>query len=262
MISEEVYTSKLGAGLGLIEETLALLEIWSPELDANQHYLRALESGRFPGISARRLKNIMKECFAPRYLCNNAIPATIIKSLMGRVPNRNLQQLMFLFTARVNPILYDFILEVYWPAYVSGKDKISNEYAREFVHKAVSEGRTGIAWSDKVTQNVAGYLTGCCADYGLLESGRRRQRAILPFQLCAEVSIILAYDLHFEGLGDNAILGHNDWNLFGLQREDVLDELKRMSLKGFFILQAAGDITRISWNHKSWEDLLDAIIER
>jgi hypothetical protein len=34
-------------------------------------------------------------------------------------------------------------------------------------------------------------------------------------------------------VGDNALLTHEDWQLFGLAREDVLEEIKRLSLKGF-----------------------------
>jgi hypothetical protein len=63
------------------------------------------------------------------------------------------------------------------------------------------------------------------------------------------------------GVGDNALLTHADWKLFGLEREDVLDEIKRMSLKGLLIVQAAGDMIRISWKHQSMEALLDVITE-
>jgi hypothetical protein len=41
----------------------------------------------------------------------------------------------------------------------------------------------------------------------------------------------LAYDLKFSGLGDNQIVSHPDWSLFGLEQADVKDQLKRMSLQ-------------------------------
>jgi hypothetical protein len=44
------------------------------------------------------------------------------------------------------------------------------------------------------------------------------------------VAAYLAYELHFSGLGDNALLTHEDWQLFGLAREDALEEIKRLSL--------------------------------
>jgi len=47
--------------------------------------------------------------------------------------------------------------------------------------------------------------------------------------------------------------------LFGLQKEDLKEEMKRLSLKGFLIIQSAGDVIRIGWNYKSWEELIHVI---
>lgn len=258
-MKEEKYTSALGAGLGLVDETIALLDIWTPDINSVELYDKALDSGRFPAISARRLKNIIKECFSPRYLCNNAQPARIIKPLTKQASQAELLQLMFLFTARANPILYDFMRVCYWPAYASGKDVLTNEEAYHFVDDAVSNGNTTTNWSLKVKRNVAGYLTGCCADYGLLERGRKQKRKIQHYSPSFQTSLVLTYDLHFSGMGDNAVMSNLDWELFGLQSMDVRDELKRLSLKGFLIMQTAGDITHIGWKYKTWEELLHVI---
>ena len=75
------------------------------------------------------------------------------------------------------------------------------------------------------------------------------------------VAAYLAYELHFLGIGDNALLSHEDWQLFGLAREDVLEEIKRLSLNGLLILQAAGDVIRISWKQQNMEALCDVITE-
>jgi hypothetical protein len=259
MNESRIYTSNLGAGLGLVEETLALLELWEPGLGAGQLHAKALDSGKFPAISARRLTNIIKECFAPRFLVNGQVPALTMKALMMYIPVGELLQLMFLFTARANPILYDFVREVYWPAYASGKDVLSNQDALLFVDNAISEARTTAPWSEKVRKNVAGYLTGCCADYGLLEKGRKQVRRFKRFVISPILSAFLAYDLHFDGLGDNAVISHSDWELFGLQPKDVRDELKRLSFKGFLIVQFAGDVSRIDWKYKTREELLHVI---
>ncbi len=42
------YTTQLGAGLGLVDETNTLLELWTPGMSANQLNQVALEKGRFP----------------------------------------------------------------------------------------------------------------------------------------------------------------------------------------------------------------------
>ena len=259
MNRQRAYTTKLGAGLGLVDETLALLDIWEMGLGTGDLYRKALGSGRFPKISARRLANIIKECFVPRYFTNSETPALMLKRLMNQAAVSELLQFMFLFTARANPILHDFVREVYWPAYESGKDALSNQKARLFVDRAIADGQTTGQWSEKVRKNVAGYLTGCCSDYGLLEKGHKQVRRFNQFIISSKASAFLAYDLHFSGFGDNAIISHSDWELFGFQPKDVRDELKRLSLKGFLIIQFAGDVTRIGWKHKNQEELIHVI---
>ena len=84
---------------------------------------------------------------------------------------------------------------------------------------------------------------------------------MLPFRIEAKAAIALAYELHFSGAGDNTVIGHPDWALFGLERKDVIAELRRLSLKGVFIVQTAGDVVRIGWQCKNPKELSSAISE-
>jgi hypothetical protein len=67
--------------------------------------------------------------------------------------------------------------------------------------------------------------------------------------------------LHFRGFGDNAILNDDDWKIFGLDRDDVLEVLKRLSLKGVIVIQSAGDVVRISWSQNNMEELCDVLAQ-
>ncbi|MCI0487532.1 MAG: DUF1819 family protein [Blastocatellia bacterium] len=256
-----LYTTQLQAGLGLINETKSLLDLWEPGMTAHQLQQAALESGRFPTVTARRLRNIVVECFAPRYLINDGAPASHLKRLLSQIAPGEFQQLLLLFTCRANAILGDFVQQVYWERYAAGYSEISNDDARSFVLRAIDRGKTSKQWSDSTISRASGYLTGCCADYGLLENGQKVSRRILPFRISPKVAAYIAYDLHFSGLGDNALLSHEDWGIFGMSREDALDEIKRLSLKGLFIVQAAGNVVKISWKYRDMETLCDVLTE-
>lgn len=65
---EQFYTTQLGAGLGLVDETKLLLCLYESGMTTNELYTIALNSGLFPMVSARRLRNIIAECFSPRYI--------------------------------------------------------------------------------------------------------------------------------------------------------------------------------------------------
>lgn len=261
MLNNGRYTTQLQAGLGLINETKILLELWNPSMTVNELYQHSLDSGRFPNVTARRIRNIVVECFAPRYLAvtNGLVPAQYLQKLVSKITSAELIQLMFLFTCRANPILGDFIRQVYWARYEGGYTQITNEDARIFVERGIDDGKTVKRWSETTIRRVSAYLTGCCGDYGLLARGQRSIRPITPFRITSIAVAYLAYELHFSCVGDNAILLNEDWQLFGLAREDVLDELKRLSLKGLLIVQAAGDVIRISWTQSNMETLCDAL---
>ena len=254
-----MYTTQLQAGLGLIQETTNLLTLWEPGMSATDLYNSALQSGRFPNITARRLRNIVAECFAPRYLVDQGQPAKSLVRLKSSLSNVELTQLLLLFTCRANSILGDFVRQVYWARYVGGYSEVTTDDARAFVERSMDDGKSLKRWSETTVRRVAAYLTGCCADYGMLERGLLSRRRILAYRISHTVAAYIAYDLHTSGLGDNTILAHQDWQLYGLQREDVLEELKRLSLKGLLIVQAAGDVIHISWKFKTMEEVCDVL---
>lgn len=261
-MSAGLYTTQLQAGLGMVEETQILLDLWHDGMGVPELQKVALEAGQFPNMSARRLRNVVAECFAPRFLNNGASPAGLLKKLRPVLTKREFEQLLYLYACRANPILYDFVEEVYWRVYSTGRDTISYEDAKGFVYRANQEGKTKKRWSEGTITRVAGYLTGTCADFGLLERGSKPVRQILPFHMEQKTGLFLAYDLHSGGVGDNRLLAHDDWGLFGLDRQDVLEELKRLALQDWLIIQSAGNVIRIDWRYKDMEALTDAIGER
>ncbi len=254
-MTSSTYTTQLQAGLGRIDETRILLELWQPGMSTTDLERAALQSGRFPNVSARRVRNLVVECFAPRYLVEGGKPALLLRTLKETFSAHELEQTLFLFTCRAQLVLTDFVCEVYWNVYTASRRELTNEDARSWVAQANQAGKTTRPWSKGTIQNVAGYLTGVCADYGLLERGQKTVRRIQPFRVEPRVAAILAYDLHFKGHGDNGVLSHSDWALFGLTRDDVLDEMKRLTLRGWLIVQSAGGVTRMSWLYKSMEEL-------
>ena len=142
------YTTQILAGLGMVEETRLLLELWTPGMGSIDLQRIALASGHFPNLAARRLRNFVTECFVPRYLINEAGPARWLKGLVPALSSREFEQLLFIFSCRTNAILADFVGQVYWPAYAAGHNTISNDEAREFVIRANQDGKTKQPWSE------------------------------------------------------------------------------------------------------------------
>lgn len=253
------YTTQLQAGLGLIEETKTLLTIYYPGMTGSELYSQALESGLFPLVSARRLRNIIAECFTPRYLKNNS--AVYLREISQKLLTNTTVQFFLVFTALANRIFFDFITDVYWNKYSSGAYLLSAEDAQTFVSNAVYDGKTAKIWSESTVRRVSSYLIGCCADYGLVSSKRSSKRELKGLRLHEQTMVFFVYWLHFQDIGDNSIISHDIWRIFGLEPNDVKEELKRISNRGWMIVQSAGNVTRISWTFNNLEEVVNAITQ-
>ncbi|MBK5968368.1 MULTISPECIES: BrxA family protein [Thiorhodovibrio] len=251
------YTTQLQAGLGMVEETRLLLGLYQPGMNSAQLCDAALGSGQFPLVSARRLRNIVAECFAPRYLKHEA--AVHLKPLAEVLPTRELVQFLLVFTAQANRILADFIRDIYWPSYSAGRPGINKTEATDFVKNAVRDGKTRTPWSESTVRRVSGYLLGCCADFGLVSAGRSSTRHIQAVRIQPMTVLFFAYHLHFSALSDHAVLSHDLWGLFGLEPADVREEFKRLASNGWWIIQSAAGSTRLTWPLPNMEEVTRVI---
>ena len=254
------YTTQLQAGLGMVNETVDLLRLWEPGMNARDLSRKAVAEGAFARTTARRTQNIVTEMFAPRYLVQNGEPALWLKQLLERgLPMDDLKQLFFLYTARAQHIYADFVREVYWPRYASGAGHVDRNDSVRFIQKALMEGRMQKIWTESSVKRVSGYLLGTAADMGLLEAATRSDRAIRHFAIRPKVALYLAHELHFAGNNDLIVTRHPDWALFGLEPNESLGEVKKLAHDGHLIIQAAADLVQIAWKYTTMQDCIDAI---
>lgn len=258
-MTEQKYTAALAKGLGILEETFVLLQVWKPGISGRQLADVAIKDGILGKATAKRAKDLVAKVFVPRYLVDNGRPAEQLKNLLneGLKPVK-LGQILLIHTARANAILHDFISEVYWDKYSEGGTHLTKEDALSFLEKAYHLGRLSMRWSEQMTLHIASNLIGCLTDFQLVENRRKSTRQILPLAINPLTSLYLAHDLHFSGKSDNAISEHPDWRLFGLGKIEVVRELQRAS-NDHFILQFSGELLKISWKYQSMEEAIRGI---
>lgn len=261
MSSAAPYTTQLQAGLGLVDETNVLLGLWEEGMSAAELRRRAVEGGVLPGASARRIRNFVVECFAPRYLGADGRAAANIQRLQPFLSRTEFRQILFVYTCRANPVLADFVREVYWERYSGGYQRVTKDDARHFIERAMDDGKTSKRWAEATVSRMSNYLLGACADYDFLGPIRGGGREIVAPQIERRVFVYLAYELHFDGVGDNALLKHPDWGLFGLEWMDVRSEMQRLARDGHWIVQSAGEVTQLSWRYETMEETLDVLAQ-
>ena len=263
MSAEALYTTQLQAGLGMITETLDLLRVWQPGMIPARLSDEVIREGLFSRATARRARNLVAEMFAPRFLKHEGQAASRLKFLQeNRFPHEALVQLLFLYTARAQRILADFVIEVFWAKYSAGSPLLTRDDSERFVHRSMDFGRMEKRWSDSTVKRVSGYLLGCCADFGLVQKGGRSEHKIQRLSMRPEVIIYLAHELHFSGLSDMALVQSRDWLLFGFEPGEVIQRLKHLAHDGHFLVQSSGELLQISWKYKTMEDCLHALTQR
>lgn len=256
----ELYTTQLQAGHSLIEETKTLLHIWEDGMKSKDLYESALNQGVLPNFSADRLKRIVVKCFTPRFLKEKNV-ASNLKKLIHSLTPKEQSFLIFLYTARSNAILYDFIIDVYWKKYLSNQDYISISDGIEFIRTGLAKNKTPQNWSESTIKQLANSLINSLVDFDFLSVDEGNKKKISPPWLTTNLIIYIAYDLHLKGLGDNNIINNNDWKLFGMDDSDVRTHFNKISRSGFWIVQSAGSALKISWKYNSWKELIDVIIK-
>jgi hypothetical protein len=261
MSATREYNTALCKGQGMLPETIRLLQVWEPGMSATQLAEKVRSQGLIPKATAQRVSDIVSRAFAPRYLDNNGQAAGWLRSLVQRgLSLDRLSQLFLLYTAREHLILYDFIREVYWPRYSAASKFLFREDSVNFIKSAQAGGRIKTRWTEGNNVRIGRYLLAALSDFKLIGEPQGDRRPILPFTPLASTVIYLAHELHFAGVGDGQIINHTDWEVFGLSSSDVLNQLRRLSGQGRFIVQA-GDIVRISWSCKTMEECLDVITQ-
>jgi hypothetical protein len=260
MIAPPHYTTNLSKAQGMVPETLELLELWEPGMSVGELKTRVRSMGALGRATQVRVDDLVGRSFAQRYLIDEGLPARWLRHLLLQRASRSLlRQLMLIYTARANSILHDFIREVFWLKDSSQAGEVTKQDARDFIEKAVSRGALGRRWSDSIVERVTRYLLGTLVDFELIAANQFGQRQIRPLFILPETVVFLAYELHFAGLDDDAVVRHRDWGLFGLMPADVIALLEKAATQGHLFIQHSGALLRVEWKYQTMEGMLDAL---
>ena len=256
--STREYDISLCKGASAIEETRRLLQAWTPGEDEQAFLTRVRESGLLGRQTAHRTHDLVMRVFRPRLLRPNSEPARRLRLVQEQGNQRVFRELLFLYTARSNALLYDFTVEGFWPAARAGELYLGLDDVQEFLRTASDSGHIPRPWSATTRLKISRGVLGALRDFGFLYEHKRGQREIVAFAPADPTVAYLAYDLHLAGLTDAAVVEHPDWHLFGLSRENLLQRLDGLDERAGLVVQHAGSVVRISWLHGSIDEVINA----
>ncbi|AGG07405.1 hypothetical protein B1772_01280 [Dehalococcoides mccartyi] len=254
------YSTAISKGAGLIEETRRLLDHWRPDEPLDDFTHRVQVEGLLGNSTAYRTRDVVRRVFAPRLLRPNDKPARILKSVMeSGLPARVFTELLFVFAARQDPLVYDFTIREYWPAARRGRSFLDTDPMLSFLSQAHYDGRLDNQWSENVSLRIARCVLGLLRDVGFLRQTVRGRREIVSYRMSDEGAAVLARELNESGVTDSSICNHSDWALFGMTPSDVVERLDEIGEQRGLIVQRGGSVVHFTWGVKSIQELINVL---
>ena len=251
---KRAYNSNLLKGTGLIQETLTLVECYEGDESVLDFHKRILESGLLSKSTENRVKDIVRNVFAGRYLGYDLPIPIYLKEMRDNYTSMDvITQLFYIYTCRANPVLADFISEIYFPLSRKSYSALKASDPKDFIRQALTDGRIPVSWSDSTVNKVSEHIIATLIDFRLIEKNKN----ILPYRLIELSANYLLHELHFRGFSDYDIWHHEDWKLFGLSEGEVIREIEKISFSGSFIFQFSGELLRISWQYKNMKEFIN-----
>lgn len=256
----ERYTQALSKGGSLLNETRILLEHWTPGESEQELAERVLQGDVLGKATARRVLDIVR-VFTLRYLTPDDDPARHLKYLVEHgASGRMIADLMLFYSLRRDPLLRDFVAQVYWPSVRAGRLVMTNSDVMGLLIAAESDGRIVKRWSDEIRRDMCGRAMIAITDFGLLKPVRPAVREVSSYRPADETLVYLAYLLHDRGVTDAALANAPEWSWFGFEPEEVWSQLDLLARNGWFLVQRAGDVRRVSWTHGNVDGVLNVIV--
>lgn len=198
-------------------------------------------------------KHFIREFFAHRFMTEEGLPWTrVLKRYSYCMDSSLIVQIMYLLSARFDPMLRDFVMTFYWPQVMSGCMIFPESVLSVFLEMAAREGRPGAVWTVVGFSRLKGALGGICTGFGLWRK-EKKNYVVAPFRLHPDMVLLLACELHNRGLSDEEVVSHRDWIILGLNRGKVIQELKSSRYTNAFLVQSSGDLVNISWRKTMME---------
>lgn len=260
-VRRSYYSTALTQAQGIVAECVHLFEHWEAGMSANDLFESARTVGILGSDSDRRTRNIIIEGFGSRFLRDpHRDSAPYLKILLATANPKLRLEIILLYSLRQHGIFFDFMTEIYWPAVRAGRSTLNRSEVASLIDHGRIEGKLDRDWSESVRKRVSSYVLGIARDFELLGDASRGSRPIQQWAPSEDLILYLAYDLHFLGFGDDEIVGAEEWQALGLEREDVIAYLNRLDHRGHLTLQDSGQITRIEWKYRDRSQLNDALL--
>ena len=254
------YTAELSKTTGAVQEIRELLQLWQPGMGPAELAQRVLDAGALGRSSATRVKDIVNRTFTQRFLRPDDRAARRARALVeSGATTAGFRDVVFLYTLRASAVIYDFLVERYWPLVHAGHESLRGADIVSFFNDKWGTERMPEPWSDNVTARVARNLGKTLTDFGFFENNRSPIRRVRLWQASDFLLSYMLIEARQDGVSDMELLALPEWDAFGMDHRERVDRLHRLAgTGGPFLFQYSGEIAQFTFHYDSVEEFVHA----
>jgi hypothetical protein len=256
---KHIYSSKILKSGAILNETKILLTDWDDLASIQDNFSRFRQSNILGKASRSRVDDIL-HIFRQRYLNEAQIAKSLASLIRAKHPADSLNQILYFHTARSDPLIHDFVTELLWQRYQSGRQDISVKDAEIWIGEKISGGLTVRPWSESTIKKSAQGLMSTLRDFGLLHGSKNKR--VDPAYLRVDAFCYIAYYLGIHQPSGKLLLESEEWRLFFLSTEAVEHLFMEAHQEHLLDYRAAGSVVRIIFPCDSLEEYVHVILER
>lgn len=166
MMRNTKYTNALGKGCGLVEETLTLLSVCQAHTTRDELVQYVRENNPLSRCSDMRSVDIVKLVFYPRFMKQNPDLVMWLQTIRQKgLLLSQFKQILMLYCARENAVMYDFILQCLNPLRAEQAQILERNQIIAFIKDIADKGLAH--WGETVQKRQASYIKAVLMDLTL-----------------------------------------------------------------------------------------------
>jgi len=257
VVSAPIYSSTLSGKGALLDETLTVLREIDHGHSVSEVKSMVVDEDLLGKTTVSTRVSVWDHIHA-RYLSDIG-HARVLARMVLRAPDRQTERLVLFYElCRSFPILRDITIGCVYSRYAAGFSGIDKTDIQSYFDGIVEEHPELTEWSPQTRNKVVSNILSSLRDFGLLEGTQRKQFSRLYVPLPAFVYVL--YRLVEDGLKTpQELLAAEDWQLFFLERADVVTLLEEATAAGHCTFRHRGDIYTLDLRYSSLEACVAAL---
>lgn len=262
MDKNKKYNSNLQKAGAAIQDTKVLLKHWRNDIPQKEFVQNLISDNVLGKKSRKRTYDVLRCTFIPRYI--NGYPKGhwiyLKKIVEANVLSSIIDPILYFYTAINEPLVGDFVAKFLLPNYKKGILEISSDNVKNFIKDGIKNKTIPVSWSDAVIYRVASGLYAALSEFKIIEGKGKRKisSSLIPIQ----VFYYISFFMHKEKLSSKDIINHEYWKLFLLNNIEIEHLFMEAHQDKYLLYEQLGDIKRISFFEKTFEEVINVIIRR